>query len=104
MLTYSTSRSGLRSVLLAGIARSGTTWIANGRQGTPPVDPDPEATWVRFTPDEPLTPGRTYLVRIYGTFIDAGTGTTLSGELGPEDLFGNTMEFPDSFSFTVADE
>ena len=79
--------------------RALSLWIANGRQGTPPVDPNPKATKVSFTPSETLLKQWRYEIRINGTF--ESDGITLKSARGAEDLNGNSLEKDKVSNFTT---
>lgn len=74
-------------------------WIARGRQGEPPVDPNPIATKMIFTPNRILLPNLKYQVRIMGSF--ESDCETLKGSYGAEDISGNSLEVKDKFTFTT---
>ena len=79
--------------------RALSAWIAGGRQGAPPVEANPVATKMIFTPDSPLLPGWNYQIRITGTF--ESDGLTLQGERGAEDIHGNSLLTDKVINFTT---
>lgn len=81
------------------LERALSLWIANGRQGTPPVDPNPKATKVTFTPSSVLLSQWRYEIRINGTF--ESDGITLKSVRGAEDLEGNSLEKDRVSNFTT---
>ncbi|UCH10729.1 MAG: hypothetical protein JSU61_02225 [Fidelibacterota bacterium] len=82
------------------ISRALEGWIALGREGDPPVDDNPLATKLIFTPDEILLPATRYRVRIRGTF-ESDT-ETLRDTYGAADISGNTFETDRNFFFNTA--
>ena len=79
--------------------RALTLWIANGRQGIPPVDPNPKATKATFTPKSPLLSKWNYQVRIDGTY--ESDGVTLQAERGAEDIHGNSLQTDKVINFVT---
>ncbi len=67
---------------------------------TPPVDPDPQATKMIFTPEQPLAGGWTYAGVIRGTFEN--DRETLKQETGAKNIYDMSLEIDEPFMFTVA--
>lgn len=68
----------------------------NGK-GKPPVDPNPEATKMIFTPAEILLPEWTYQIRINGVFYN--DKITIKRKEGAHDINGNSFETDRNFTF-----
>jgi photosystem II stability/assembly factor-like uncharacterized protein len=65
-------------------------WIAAGKVGPPPVDPNPDATRAILTPQIELLEGFRYKLVISGSFLG---DDTYKGDPGVEDIHGNSMEY-----------
>ena len=79
--------------------RALSLWIAYGRQGAPPVDPNPQATKAIFTPSGVLLSQWKYEIRINGTF--ESDAITLKSTRGAEDPQGNSLEKDRVSNFTT---
>jgi photosystem II stability/assembly factor-like uncharacterized protein len=79
--------------------RALSLWIAYGRQGPPPVDANPRATKVIFTPSGVLLGQWKYEIRINGTF--ESDAITMKSTRGAEDIEGNSLEKDRVSNFTT---
>ncbi|MFQ5821979.1 MAG: WD40/YVTN/BNR-like repeat-containing protein, partial [Candidatus Heimdallarchaeota archaeon] len=79
--------------------RALAAWIAGGKKGEPPVEVNPKATKMIFTPNSLLPPKTQIQVRIQGTF--ESDRETLRDSYGSEDIHGNSLEVDYNFSFTT---
>ncbi len=79
--------------------RALTAWIAGGKTGPPPVDDNPSATKLIFTPEKPLIPNLSYQVRIKGKF--EGDKQSIQNGTAVADLDGNSLETNKNFTFTT---
>lgn len=84
--------------------RALVVWEAGGRQGEPPVDPNPPATKMVFTPTELLRAVTKYQVRVLGTFEDDRETFQEYNRYGAEDIHGNSFETNWNSTFTTGDE
>ncbi len=76
-------------------------WLAYDKQGEPPADPNPTATKMIFTLNNPLLPNSKYQVRINGSF--QGDRETLKESYGAHDISGNSFEVDHNFTFTTGE-
>lgn len=79
--------------------RALSAWIAGGRQGEPPVEANPAATKMIFTPNKALPPNCGIQVRIKGTF--ESDRETIRNTYGAKDIHGNSFEVDYNFTFTT---
>ncbi|NOZ63256.1 MAG: hypothetical protein GXO74_16505 [Calditrichaeota bacterium] len=77
--------------------RALAAWYANGKKGDPPVDPNPKATKMTFSPEKLLLPSTGFQVKIIGTFEK--DKETLRPSFGAADIHGNSFETDYNFIF-----
>jgi len=80
-------------------SRALEAWRTGGRRGDPPVEINPKATKMIFTPAQLLLPNWKYRVRIKGAF--ESDRETWRGGVGAKDIHGNSLEVDYNFSFTT---
>lgn len=79
--------------------RALAAWIAGGKKGEPPVEVNPKATKMIFTPNDLLPPITQIQVRIRGSF--ESDRESLRNSYGAQDINGNSLEVDYNFAFTT---